>query len=128
MYRHNSYHGTLHPIRNTVPSLITCSGGEPSTFAAGRAMARPAAQLPPCRIFGKRQLVSNRAQKRCRTRAAKRSSNATVRGAPFDDQGGTHFMPALSVNLIGARQGAPVSMKRAAIAIFGEAGQAVDFP
>src|SRR5260370_29361341 len=47
-------------------------------------------------------------------------------GAPFDDQRGTHFVLALDVSLI-AQGKRPCINEETAIAIFGEACQAVDF-
>src|SRR5258708_39861491 len=73
--------------------------------------------------FRQRQLVSIAPQ----TLPHKGSQSVEQRhreGAPFDDQRGTHFMLALAVSLI-AQGKRPCINEKAAIAIFGEAGQAV---
>ena len=109
--------------QNTVPSLTTLTGGEP-LLRSLLAMIRPADHVPPSRTLASGSDVSSIFMPPAhgiREPVEKRHGER----APLDDQRRRNVMLARRVRRVAKRQHAGIDEK-AAVAIFGEAGQTVD--
>ena len=106
-----------------MPSLITFTGGEASARRS-RASRRPAAQVPPSRIFASGIEMASRPS-RCRKPSATRSSSATVSARHSTTRGDATSCSCRAASAIAKREHAGVD-EQSAVAIFGKAGQAID--
>ncbi len=121
----DAFHGTLLRCcdQNTVPSLTTLIGGEPSDRRS-RAIARPAAQVPPCRMLGERQGDAIGMETSAHD-VRQPVEQGDRQRAPFHDERRADLVRAFG--LVGVAQGQHAGVEeQAAVAIFGKARQAVD--
>ena len=120
----DAFHGCLPDAQNTVPSLMTLIGGEPSARRANAAMR---GRRPRCRLRACSPAAATRAS-RFEPRAHHVGQAVEQRHgqrAPFHDQRGIDLVRARCVGGIAQRQHADID-EQAAIAVFGKPGEAVD--
>ena len=119
----DAVHGDPLRAQNTVPSLMTVSGGPPpARLLCGE--LRPAAQVPPSSTRAERERLGRDAEPFAHQRR-ERSSSATVSARHSTTSGCRPGCGAVGIVRIAQREHAGVD-EQAAIAIFGEAGEAVD--